>query len=246
MKMCIAVIAACVGILALNHADVARAGTKGSINVSVVDPQTQTPGKYTNAIPGVVISVKEQTGAMINTLTGVADPNGEFTFRGLPPGDYEIDIDGPSLAKAMDRLAPPTPVRHDSGPSVSLGIGGLFGGGGSHHSSGGAAPVGGSHGGSGGGSSTGGVGLGVNVPIGSNSDAGTRNGNLQISQMSVRVGVRVDGGGEFSISQDYCRENAGQGMRLTFKIAENESPGPRDAPQASITVVVVTPQGPLQ
>jgi hypothetical protein len=75
-----------------------------------------------------------------------------------------------------------------------------------------------------GGSSTGGVGLGVNVPIGGDSDATTINGNLQITD-TLQIGGASGG---FSVSQGYCRETAGQGMRLGFKISEHESPRPQD------------------
>ena len=192
-------------------------------------------------IDGIDVKLGKNPGGS-RVASGETDGRGNVIFRNVGPGDYEIFIDGPTLVKAMDRLAPSTPARQDSGPSVSLGIGGMFGGGGSHHSSGGAGPTGGeSHSGrtgglavdpndpngnrvNSGGSSTGGVGLGVNVPIGGDSDATTINGNLQIAD-TLQIG---GGSGGFSVSQGYCRETAGQGMRLGFKISENESPRPQD------------------
>lgn len=180
--------------------------------------------------------------------SGVTDGNGRVTFGKLAPGKYVLVIDGLTLVKAMDRLAPSKPARHDSGPTVSLGVGGFFGGGGSHHSSGGAGPVGGeSHSGrtgglavdpndpsgnrvNSGGSSTGGVGLGVNVPIGGgggDAQGGGIYNNAPIISMTLTVSGTPGGNAgtdvresSFSSETPYCRATAGQGMRLGFSVPE--------------------------
>ena len=104
---------------------------------------------------GILADVKKDGGPVRHVKT---DENGQFVLDGLEPGDYVIDIDGPSLAAALDKLAPP-PEKKSGGSSLSIG-GGLFGGSGHSHSDDhGAGP---SHGHAG--SSGGGMGLGVGIP----------------------------------------------------------------------------------
>jgi len=98
-------------------------------------------------IPGVDIVVKRIPGGdiVIQTFT---DPAGQIQFKNLLPGDYVIEIDGTSLGKAVDSLAP-LPKKKSGGSSFSLGFGGFSSGGGSSHKSsngGGAGPVGGAPG----------------------------------------------------------------------------------------------------
>lgn len=162
---------------------------------------------------------------------GVTDDRGNVTFSNLAPGDYVLVIDGPTLAKAMDRLAPRVPAKHDSGPSVGLGVGGLFGGG-SHRSNDGGGPVGGSHNDSHGGSSIGGVALGMNVPLGGDDhrgDAAVPTANIRLT-LNTNITSRLVQ--TFSSETPYCRETAGQGMRIGFTIAQG-------AAASTVTLVVV-------
>ena len=190
--------------------------------------------------------------------TGVTTDGGKVMFGKLAPGNYVLVIDGPTLIRAMDRLAAPAPAKHDSGPSVSLSVGGLFGGGGSHHSHEGGGPAGGaSHSGR-----IGGIGVDPSDPSGNTRTSGsgmTAGLNVAVGDVNgdgtpdsvVRPGDQIDritftlvvtgspggsvssrapdaGGSTFSSETPYCRDTAGQGMRLGFKISENESPRPQD------------------
>ena len=194
-------------------------------------------GGILGGLTEVNIIVKKNTdGTFFIIARPQTSRNGQINLGSLPPGDYEIVIDGKSLVAAMDRVAPPMPARHDSGPSVSLGIGGLFGSGGSHHSSGGAGPTGGeSHSGrigglavdpndpsgnlvNSGGSSTGGVGLGVNVPIGGNHDSSPS--GYPMIYINISSSAPERSGLKFSTETPYCRDTAGQGMRIGFTIPE--------------------------
>ena len=197
---------------------------------------TAMPAMATNEpIPGVDIIVQKNPGGIVvKTQTG---PTGQVQFKDLAPGEYVIEIDGKSLVAAMDKLTPPAPAKKSSRSSFSLGIGGFLGGG-SSRSNEGRGPVGGERNSgrigsiavdptdpnrvNNGGNSSGGVGLGVNIPIGggSDSDAATRNGNLQITQFSIR---RDGGSGGFSVSQGYCPNAAGQGMHIEFTVPESGS-----------------------
>ncbi|HEY4941361.1 MAG TPA: prealbumin-like fold domain-containing protein [Rhizomicrobium sp.] len=150
--------------------------------------------------------------AIRSTLSTVStDANGQAVVAGLAPGRYEIVIDGPSFVAAMDMIAPP-PEKESGGPSVSIG-GGLFGGT-SHSSSNheGAGPrQGGSH------SSSGGIGLGLSVPLG-----GSPQGQPS-SYWVVSSGLDWEA---FKVSYEtpYCRDDAGQGMRLLFTVPQAAGP----------------------
>ena len=119
----------------------------------------------TAALAGHISSVPvgidhEPGGNGVPFAKATTDADGNVTFRDLAPGKYVLVIDGLGLAKAIDKLTPPP--KHESGPSVSLGIGEMFGGGGSHHADHqGADPTKGSHGGT-----HSGGGIGVNVAAG--------------------------------------------------------------------------------
>lgn len=171
---------------------------------------------------------------------GVTDNEGNVRFGKLAPGEYVLVIDGPTLVRAMDRLALPVPAKHDSGPSVGLSVGGLFGGGGSHHSDHqGAGPTQGSHGGT---HSGGGIGLGValgDVNGDGTPDSVVRPGD-QIDRIAFTLVVTASPGGSvtaslsgsassrapdargstFSSETPYCRQTAGQGMHIGFTVPE--------------------------
>jgi len=186
-------------------------------------------------IPGVDIIIYPAGGTVMHTQS---DANGALTLRGLAPGDYVIEIDGPSLVAAMDKLAPAAPEKKKSGSSFSLGFGGFSSGGGSHHSNEGGerqsnriggltvdpsdpsgntmANGGTSHGNS---HSSSGGGMTAGIAVGDlngdgNPDRADVNGNLQIAEFSVRMGES----GGFSVSQTYCRKSASHGMRFGFTV----------------------------
>lgn len=163
-----------------------------------------TPIAYDPDALGVVVA-RSQTGG-----------DGKVSLSPLPPGDYVLVIDGPSLVAAMDKLAPP---EKKSGGGFSLGIGGgMFGGGSSHSSSGhpGAGPVGGgsapSHTSS---SSGGGLGLGLSIPIGGNDTARETKSN---PPPDIRVTVDLGALGTLSSTSCYCGGTGG--ARLSFTIPD--------------------------
>ena len=103
----------------------------------------------------------------------------------------------------------------------------MFGGGGTHHAHENGGPIGGSNGGShssGGGESVARVAVG-DVNGDGRPDEAVRNAGSQTTEFSLQIG---SASGEFSLSQAYCREFAGHGIRLAFKIPENDSPRPQD------------------
>lgn len=163
------------------------------------------------------------------TFEGTTDANGQITFKDLAPGKYVIIIKGDSLIRAMDRLAPPVPPKHDSGPSLGLSVGGLFGGGGSHHSDHqGAGPTQGSHGESGGAAFAG----GVYVASGDINGDGVRDSAVQpgdgggnAPMLTFTITVHPTEGSEqvanLSSMTPYCRETAGQGARLGFAVTNS-------------------------
>jgi len=191
------------------------------------------PGK---PIDGTDVGLDHNPGGG-RVATGVTDSEGNIRFGKLAPGEYVLVVDGPSLIKAMDRLAP---ARHSGGSSFSFGVGGLFGGGGSRHSSEKGGPTGGSHGTSGGG-----VGLGVNVPIGDQDSNGSSHpGETAVPTTNIRLTLNTNITSRFvtmfSSETPYCRDTAGQGMRLGFKISENSSPMPRDRVYGQEVVLTAT------
>jgi len=157
---------------------------------------------------------------------GVTDVNGRVDFTGLAPGNYVIQIDGSSLVAAMDKLVLPAP-KNENHSSFSLGIGGFMGGGSGHRSSGreGAGPAGHESGGSHS-SSGGGVGLGISVPIGgSDPHAGLRAPLWVWVAMMAHSSGRPNAGdaGSFSTETPYCRDTAGNGMRISFTVPAEPS-----------------------
>jgi hypothetical protein len=190
-------------------------------------------------IQGTPIGLEHDPQGII--ANGVTDNDGRVTFRDLKPGNYILTIDGPGLVTAMDKLAPaPEPEKKSGGSSFSLGIGGgMFGGGGSRHSSSGggqgAGPIGGnqtpsSHGGSR--SSGGGVGLGMSIPIGGSSSPPERradNGGIETVVVTAQwlssdfkpiTKDRSNSPGAIQFEMPYCRDGAGQGMRIGFAIPD--------------------------
>lgn len=210
-------------------------------------------------IPGVDIIVEKNPGGSVVIQTHT-DANGSLTLRGLAPGDYVIEFGGKSLVATMDRLVPPAPVKKSSGSSFSLGIGGMFGGG-SSRSNEGKGPVGGERNSgrvtgiavdpndpsgnrmNNGGNSSGGVGLGINIPIGGDGNSGSGGVNAPIISMTLTVSGTPGGSrgtdareSSFLSQTPYCRDTAGQGMKFGFKIADNESPRPQDRVFYTVTI----------
>jgi hypothetical protein len=194
-----------------------------------------------NPIPGVDVIVKKDPGGA-TIMTVQTDGNGAVVLKGLAPGDYVIEIDGPSLVKAMDRLAPATPEKK-SGSSFSIGVGGSLFGGGSHRDTKGgqgAGPVQGGHGGS----HSGGIGLTADIPV----------GDGQTVEPHAIIGVLIaillpavqkhphehaDSTGDLggyrpgtidslavpvSVETPYCRDGAVQGMRIRVTVPTSIGP----------------------
>jgi len=178
-------------------------------------------------IPLIAFRVVDSSGATVTQAH--TDASGAIRTSSLPPGEYEIDIDGPSLIAAMDKFAPPTPTRHTSEPSISLGVGDLFGGrGGSHHSDHqGAGPVGGGGSHSGGG----GIGIGGSVAVGDLNgdgrpdDAVLSGGTAPMLTFTITVSPSVgsEGVANFSSTTPYCRDTAGQGVRMGFTVPKGSA-----------------------
>jgi len=195
--------------------------------------------KQGDPIPGIPVGLEGDPDP-IAIAHGVTDGEGHISFGKLLPGKYVLIIDGPGFVAAMDRLHPAAPEKKKSGSSFSLGFGGFSSGGGSSHKSssgGGAGPVGGAPGGSSHSSSTssgGGVGMGVSVPVGGGSDSGSGGENAQVIRVrySVSIADLTQGtynGTKFSSETPYCRDTAGQGMRMGFTVTNTGGvPTPQD------------------
>jgi hypothetical protein len=56
-----------------------------------------------NPIPGVDVIVKSHPAGIL-IVQSHTDANGHLVLRGLAPGNYEVDVDGRSLAAALGRL----------------------------------------------------------------------------------------------------------------------------------------------
>ncbi len=144
--------------------------------------------------------------------TFITDSRGQIALANLEPGSYEIDVDGKSLAAAIDAAASSF-KQGRSGPSVS--IGGFFGGGGrstSDHK--GAAPT--SH------SGGGGAGLGITIPMGHGDNPQPAENPITAITISLPSppdlkGNSANGGSTISVETPYCRETE-QGLRLKFTV----------------------------
>jgi hypothetical protein len=156
------------------------------------------------AVASVNVTVKNRADNVVARLQ--TDAKGEIRTSSLPPGEYQMVVDGPSLVAAVDRIAP-APENKSDGPSVSLGG---FLGGSSRSSSG---HEGGDHGSR----SSGGVGLGITLPLGhDNPPPGdpiiyTPNGIIIIAGLAIS-------GTSFSSVTPYCRDTAAHGMVIGFTI----------------------------
>jgi hypothetical protein len=155
--------------------------------------------------------------------TGTTDGDGNVTFRGLAPGKYVLIIDGPGFVAAMDRLAPPSEKKSGG---LSVGIGGGFFGGSSHSSSShqGAGPAqGASH--SGGSTTTSGdsgVSVNLNQMVARDNASGSGNGAPMITFTATVTpsspSTTPTGTVSFMSETPYCRDVAGQGMRIGFTV----------------------------
>jgi hypothetical protein len=180
----------------------------------------------TVALNGVMVVVKSEPAGQVVVRTHT-DKKGVVELSDLKPGEYEIDIDGPSLAKAMDTVVVTTERKAEDSP-VNIGIGGsLFGGGGSGHSGSGhpGTPTGGGagHGGSGGGA---GGGVGVTIPIGGNPDTHPTAPSLSITisypeppGLYSTSPVSAVGQQEFSVSMLFCPDAKGD-VRIHFTVLQ--------------------------
>ncbi|HXC53917.1 MAG TPA: prealbumin-like fold domain-containing protein [Rhizomicrobium sp.] len=147
-----------------------------------------------------------------------SDENGQLSFKDLPPGHYEIVVDGKALSAAIDNANPP-PKRESSG-GLSIGIGGgMFGGGG--HSSSGHEGVDGHPDRGHGSSQSGGVGVGFAIPLGSGGDPGSNPPpSLRITMSEILiVGLDKKPPEPVSVDFPYCRDG-GQGARVGFTIPD--------------------------
>lgn len=189
------------------------------------------------AVAGVNVTIGNRSGDVV--ARAKTNAKGQIRTSSLPPGEYEMMIDGPALVAAVDRLAPEK--KSDRGLSLGIG-GGMFGGGSSRSSSGHEGMNG--HPDSGHGSSRssgGGVGVGMNIPIGGgNPDTRPTAPTLSISvkvapvgaapsdrgQQSTRWGAAssLDDGTGFSVQTPYCPDAAGQGMRIGFTVPQGGGP----------------------
>lgn len=181
-----------------------------------------------NVIPGVDVIVKRHPPKDLAIPPVTTDAKGQATFK-LAPGEYEIDIDGPTLRAAVDRIAPPK--KKDRG-SLSVGIGGsLFGGGSSHSSQKDSGHEGldnqgeGSKNGhpssnQGNSSSGGGVGVGMNIPVGGNDPGSNPPPSLEITMHEIIVTNLATGQPEpVSVDFPYCRDG-GEGPRVEFTVPD--------------------------
>lgn len=157
---------------------------------------------------------------------GTTDSKGNLTFANLPAGHYTLVIEGKSLAASLKQMAPKeTAAKKESGPSVNLGIGGLFGSKSSSPSKSGPVKGTPSHNSS----SSAGVGLGLNIPIGGDDDTSKpamidNSVTLIVTSRIVATGHNVGGAGNqaFSTSVPVCPGAQGD-IRLGFDLPENGS-----------------------
>ena len=176
-----------------------------------------------------VLAIVTKDGAVVDRVR--TNAKGEAVLRDLVPGDYEIAIDGESFVAAMDEAGPPP--RNDSGGGASLNIGGGFGG--SHHRSSdddGAGPQGHDGHGHDHGSHSGGVGLGVNIPLGGehgddpDAPAGYPITGITISLPTNPDALRMSGTDmvpayrSFTINTAYCRDAAIRGTKIHATIGK--------------------------
>ena len=147
-------------------------------------------------VPGIDISLEEIPGGIVTK--GITGADGVARFPGLSPGTYRVVLD--NVATAVENhnssrsnkcdgcaTAPPTEPGSEgsgSGPSVNIGIGGIFGSGSTKRPQSDRADGRGSSGSAGAG---GGVGVGINIPQSS--------GEVwnQPSKAEVDVGIKEEG-----------------------------------------------------
>lgn len=175
-------------------------------------------------IPGVDIIVRcPRCHPPVNIPVG-SNHNGEATLKGLAPGDYVVEIDGRSLVAAVDRFASSAPVRKSGGSSSKR----------SSRERAGREDA--AHGGEGaGGDAQGGITLGTNSTIGVD-PAGTITITVTAHEPNP-TGTYPDAGRRISSSETpYRREEALKGLRIAFKIAENESPRTQDRIAVIMTI----------
>ncbi|HVU19428.1 MAG TPA: hypothetical protein VHE09_01775, partial [Rhizomicrobium sp.] len=152
---------------------VAAATCACAIAIAAANPALAT----VKPIAGTDVGLERDPGNSIVTR-GSTNADGNISFRDLAPGHYTLTIDSKSLSAAIEK-ARSANANKKSGSSLSIGVGGVFGGGSSHSSS--------SHQDTKGGpayghpdktthssSSGGGIGVGLSIPVGGSSDSGDK------------------------------------------------------------------------
>jgi hypothetical protein len=169
-------------------------------------------------IPSVPVGLEGDPGSII-IAKGTTDANGNVTFRDLKPGNYVIVIRGKSLVATMDKLHPLIPEKESGGASLSIG-GGLFGGGSGHSGNEDGHPDTGhgSH------DASGGLGLGLNIPLGHSDPGPDRPGIVGTVANWLYLGLSLPSGGggisgnRMKLEIPYCRDGGGQDIRIGFTI----------------------------
>jgi hypothetical protein len=169
-------------------------------------------------IPSVPVGLEGDPGSIV-VAKGTTDANGNVAFRDLKPGNYVIVIRGKSLVATVEKLHPPSPEKESGGASLSIG-GGLFGEGSGHSGSEDGHP-GTGHGSHG---ASGGVGLGLNIPLGHGDPGPDRPGivgtvaNWLYLGLSLPSGAGGNSATRMKLEIPYCRDGGGQDIRIGFTI----------------------------
>jgi hypothetical protein len=193
-------------------------------------------------IPGIDVIVKKNPGG--NAITATTDENGQITLRNLAPGDYEIDIDGPTLKATVDKISG-RPLIGNGAQVLSIGIGGGFFGGSSHSSSShqGAGPAQGTSHPSGTPTNSGDSGVSVNLNQMVATDNDSKSGNAPMITFTATVTPSSPGNAAptgvvtFLSETPYCRDNSSQGMRIGFTVPE----GPPALFKSNLRITWYTP-----
>jgi hypothetical protein len=202
--------------------------TLAATQAAAVDTaQGKHAGYMWQGLAGINVSVSRVApdGAAVAVSRESTDAKGKIVLKGLAPGDYEVDIDGPSLVAAMDTVVVVAERKAEDSPvSVSIG-GGLFGGSKQSKSETNGhpgMPGGSSHDNP---SSGGGVGASVSVPVGGGEKAANDLGNLGWTGAgSIGIEIKLGPLGGFSSQASYCRDSASHGLRIGFTVPEGGGP----------------------
>jgi hypothetical protein len=172
-----------------------------------------------NVIPGVDVIVKRHPPKDLAIPPVTTDAKGQATFK-LAPGEYEIDIDGKTLAAALAGTTDKFQQRDktSSSPSVGLSVGGLFGGS-SHSSHKGSGHEGLDNGHPDSGRDTshssGGVGFGLGIPVGGGDKGAHPPGNP-----ITAINISLPDAPNIEIEAPYCPDSASQGAHIQFTVPD--------------------------